>query len=179
MDILSIVGLYQWDNDILKPLTDKLTSFYPLSTDDLRDALLVECAEFEIMYTNPDVFKSVLRVWTTGEIPKWKRICDAIKAEYNITENYDRSEEWTDTGSGSGTTENKYKGYPSGSALVKANETDNSSSATNIHTGRVHGNIGVRSAQELVTQELELADKINIQDIIISDFKNRFCILVY
>lgn len=49
----------------------------------------------------------------------------------------------------------------------------------NTHKGRIHGNIGVTSSQQLLTSELELVPQLNIINYIISSFKNRFCILVY
>ena len=81
--------------------------------------------------------------------------------------------------SSSGSGSQFYKGYPTDSDLVKQAANDNTGSAESHHSGRVHGNIGVRSAQELVEQEIELAAKANLQQLIIDDFKRRFCLLVY
>ena len=46
------------------------------------------------------------------------------------------------------------------------------------HTLHAHGNIGVMSTQDMITQERRI-DLFNIYDIIIEDFKMRFCILIY
>ncbi len=46
------------------------------------------------------------------------------------------------------------------------------------HNMHIHGNIGVMSTQTMIQQEREI-DLFNIYDIIIEDFKMRFCILVY
>ena len=54
-------------------------------------------------------------------------------------------------------------------------ETD----STTTHKGRVHGNIGVTTSQQMLTAELELVPQLNIINYIISSFKNRFCVLVY
>lgn len=50
---------------------------------------------------------------------------------------------------------------------------------TATHKGRVHGNIGVTTSQQMLSSELEIAPQLNIINYIISSFKNRFCILVY
>lgn len=47
-----------------------------------------------------------------------------------------------------------------------------------LHELRAHGNIGVTTTQEMIQQERKI-DLFNIYDIIIEDFKMRFCILVY
>lgn len=46
------------------------------------------------------------------------------------------------------------------------------------HELRAHGNIGVTTTQEMIKQEREIS-LFNIYNIIIEDFKMRFCILVY
>lgn len=46
------------------------------------------------------------------------------------------------------------------------------------HTLHAHGNIGVMSTQDMIRQERSI-DLFNVYDIIIEDFKMRFCILVY
>lgn len=53
---------------------------------------------------------------------------------------------------------------------------DNTSETS--HTLQARGNIGVTTTQEMIEQERKI-DLFNVYDIIINDFKNRFCILVY
>lgn len=257
MGTLSVLGLYHWNDTILDPLTNNIPAL--INANNLKGELLAQCAELEVLYADPAIFKEILGFWVAGQKPVWDRIATAISAEYNITENYDRSETWTDTSEnekhntqsgsignnaslrktgtiaksgtvaksetesedteGSTTSSDKFKAYPTTSGLVEQKQTvvdsesgrdvtksgtdttnltdtynttdtdtstqtiSNSDSETNdtssTHTGRVHGNIGVRSAQELVEQEFALAEKINLQNRIIHDFKERFCLLVY
>ena len=46
------------------------------------------------------------------------------------------------------------------------------------HTLHTHGNIGVTTTQTLIKEQRDI-DLFNLYDIIIEDFKMRFCILVY
>ena len=46
------------------------------------------------------------------------------------------------------------------------------------HELHAHGNIGVTTTQKLIREEREV-DKFNLYDIIIEEFKVRFCVLVY
>ena len=46
------------------------------------------------------------------------------------------------------------------------------------HELHAHGNIGVTTTQELIREQRDI-DLFNLYDIIIEDFKMRFCILVY
>lgn len=177
MDLLSILSLYNYDDTILDPLTTQLPD--ALDPEAVTGEILAQCAEFETLYSDPGIFKEILRFWTAGQLPVWERKALAMSAEYNVTENYDRTEEWTDTGDSTTKNDAYYKGYPASSDMVKQNSTDGTTKAGSTHKGRVHGNIGVRSAQELVEQELALSEKANLQQQIVNDFKNRFCLLIY
>lgn len=46
-------------------------------------------------------------------------------------------------------------------------------------SGNISGNIGVTTSQQMLEQELEVAPKLNIINIMIDSFKKRFCLLVY
>jgi len=46
------------------------------------------------------------------------------------------------------------------------------------HELHAHGNIGVTTTQDMIRQQRDI-EKFNVYDIIIEDFKMRFCILVY
>ena len=46
------------------------------------------------------------------------------------------------------------------------------------HTLHAHGNIGVTTTQKLIKEQRQI-DLFNVYDIIIEDFKMKFCILVY
>lgn len=46
----------------------------------------------------------------------------------------------------------------------------------NVH---MYGNIGVTTSQQMATQEIELSPKLNMFNIIVEEFKERFCLQVY
>ena len=79
----------------------------------------------------------------------------------------------TETGSSTttfGKTQSVTEGKTYGSQLA--------STKSGTHTLRAHGNIGVTTTQEMIRQQREI-EQFNLYDIIIDDFRNRFCILVY
>ena len=109
----------------------------------------------------------------------------------------------TDTQSEQNTTNaNMAKGNDQTSALSDGNATETGSTTgntvanesgknfnTDINTtarentrsrgSRIHGNIGVTTTQQMMTQELDILPRIHVDDYIINSFKERFCILVY
>ena len=75
----------------------------------------------------------------------------------------------TDTTTHSGTIKDEYGEGSSGS------ETENSK---NVHTGRLHGNIGVTTSQQMLEAELEIA-KWNLYEHITDIFLEEFIIPIY
>ncbi len=69
-----------------------------------------------------------------------------------------------------GETVNKSGGLTHGEQVATTNEGE--------HETHAHGNIGVTTTQKLIREQREI-DLFNLYDIIIEDFKMRFCILVY
>ena len=75
----------------------------------------------------------------------------------------------TDTLDHTGTIKDEYGEGTSG------NENENS---TNTHSGRIHGNIGVTTSQQMLQQEYDIA-RFNIIDQITDMFILEFCIPIY
>ena len=81
-----------------------------------------------------------------------------------------------------GKTENVSETHTYGQTVSKAgNMTHGEQVATTnegSHELHAHGNIGVTTTQKLIREQRDV-DRFNLYDIIIEDFKMRFCILVY
>lgn len=75
----------------------------------------------------------------------------------------------TDTVDYSGTIKDEYGEGTSGQ------ETENSK---DIHSGRIHGNIGVTTSQQMLQAELDIS-KWNLYEHITDIFMQEFCIMVY
>lgn len=215
---MSVWGLYNYDYHIFLSLQIPDN----LNREQFIHALLVECMDLEILYPDPEFMRDAIRSWSLAMLHSWQQIKDALYANYNIIENYDRNESWTDdatrtddlkevnnggtTGSGtvggtnSSTTTRSTKGYNSGNwvagekeeASGSVNNTTSDSTTTNntrtntgtlknkvTRTGRVHGNIGVTTNQQMIQAEIDLRVQNQLTYIIINDFKRRFCLLVY
>lgn len=175
---MSIFGLAQWDPTIF----DLMELPASVNHDNLVNALVLDLAELEVLYPDPDFMRQAIGTWSAKELPTWERIAAAAEAEYDPIENYDRTEEWTDSGTSSGTSHNTdtIMGY-NATTQSPASGSDGSSSgsASSTHTGRTHGNIGVTTSQQMLEQELTVAPKLNVYDYIIDSFRKRFCLLVY
>lgn len=191
---ISILGLYNLNDEIF----DDLTVPAGVDSELLIENLVTELAELELIYSDFNFMKFMIGVWSRKELPTWERVYKASVKEYDPIENYDRIEEWHDnlnsnsavnsSMNGNGSTQHDVAGFNS-TALVNASKDTNTesntgfssdtSASTGSHTGRIHGNIGVTTSQQMLQSELDIAPKLNVYDFIINSFKNRFCLQVY
>ena len=196
--ILSILGLYKYDPTLFSNmvLPDDMVKNVEIA------AIMRKCAGLPLVWPDLETMRTLIVSWSRQRIDIWNRLWNVSHTEYNPLENYDRMEEWDDEGhqtkTGSGqqsstgnyTETNKVAGYNSESLANKDQRTGSNSGSqtastsetgadTNHREGRAHGNIGVTTSQQMLTQELEVAPKTDIYDWIAEDFKNEFCLMIY
>ena len=162
--------------------------------------ILLECAEMEIIYPEPDIMKNAIGLWSNKQLESWARMYKAMQLEYDPIYNYDRFEEWLDsnqstaqsnsntTANRNGTTKHQVNAFNRGitdsnSDTITNNDketttTDSNNSNIGAHSGHMYGNIGVTTSQDMLLSEVNVS-KFIVQDYIIDQFKERFCLLVY
>lgn len=200
---MTLMGLLTYDPEVLNENFNLPTSLLTIKTK-LLEHIVFECAELEIVISDPIWFGRMLDAWSTVMRPqweyflKWKLAQDEITTEdakggrkltkkstrtpelttktINTTENEENSESII---SNSAYNQNTY--YPS-------EHRENNSLQNISNDGTVHYS-GSESYQyeenENVVFNIEDIDKIlkngyvNIANIICTDFKERFCLMVY
>ena len=195
---LTILGLYQWDPTIF----DDMQLPAAIDRNTLIGNIVLECAVLEITLPNAEIFKSMLTTWSNSRIDAWSKMVTALQSQYNALHNYDRTETHTDkwsndstknmvqTSGGSDTTTTKTAAFD-GDSLATAGEnktayggtanTTNTDkdSGTRDYTIKAYGNIGVTTSQQMLESEMQLRGKYDIYSIIVSEFRDKFCILIY
>lgn len=173
--MLSILSLYAYDNTIF----DDLELPEDIDRQTIIDKICFDNAELSLLYTDPAAVKLLIKNWSTTQVENWVRIAEALAAEYSPIENYDRYEDFTDTSSQSTGTTRKVAGWNNDSSLTPSEGVDSSGSGSNRRTGHLHGNIGVTTAQQMITEEVKLRSSITLADVISSSFRKHFCIMIY
>lgn len=194
---LSILGIYNYDETIFAGLE------VPEGIDKQQviDEILMQCAELEVLYSDFNILKRAITIWSSSNKIKWEKLYQTMIIEYNPIWNVDANITDTETISGdvkrginrdtdtSGTNKKSVKGFNetswaeaekndvSGSENELINETVDNSSTREYNQKRT-GNIGVTTTQQMLQAEREIAD-FNMIDIIVQSFKYRFCILIY
>ena len=242
---MSVWGIYQ----ISPTLFDGLSVPDGIDKENVKDNILLQSENLEVLYSNPDFLKAAITVWSTERLPIWEKLYATTQYEYNPIENYDRYEQGTNSASGTSSGENSttssgqnsttssgqnsttssgensttssgenesvtsntaYDSNTFADSTKAVSSGSNTSSSTNSNTEsgtnsatesgtnsttassngsneyensgsfttHIHGNIGVRSSQELIEQERRIAD-FCITSYIVEEFIDKFCIGVY
>lgn len=136
--LLSLIGLYNYDTSILDGLTEQLP--VGVDSDTLKNSILAETAELEVIYPDPSVMKTMIGVWAKAMNRVWQKMYNTTTLEYNPIENYDRAEEWTDSGTGKRTNETSGTGKITDEGTYNGKTViDNDVSTSGTDTGKTTG----------------------------------------
>ena len=210
---LSILGLYNYDPTLFDGLTiptaaditdeaDKVTDPFVPDKQTLIKYICMQLAEMELVYTKPEVVKTMIGIWSSVRLPVWKAIYNTLLYKYNpiwnkdgeiiedhnltIEDDYNVTNLKTEH---DGNVANEVTGYdsatysPNTRQVVDTSDTQNGNT-NNVHTdtGTItrteHGNIGVTMTQEMIRQQREVVE-FNLYDYILQDFKAQFCVAVW
>lgn len=184
--MITLIGWYNYDNSIFEGL--KLFDSQ-IDTDALIDTIIMEYGEMEPLYNSAVYIKRWVMNWAKTHKFFVDRAVRVLNEEYNPLENYDRFEDWTETGKGSVKSGNSSdsvsqvspddgNGWFNESKATGTSTADTTSDNTGNHTGRIHGNIGVTTAQQMATAELELA-KYNLYKELADMFATDLLLKIY
>lgn len=201
----TLIGAYQYYHNAGGNLFELLTLPEGINKDTLTSNILLQGGEFEVQHGNPVFIHDAIAIWSNAYQETFDRWINALAIEYAPLENYDRMEHWTDeldgTGSSNSTgtldntttdeTERTKSAYDSSTyqpydkvnsrTVSDTDSTDRTNTTVNNdseHNGRIHGNIGVTSSQQLLQAELDMG-YWNLYQRITQLFLQEFVIPVY
>ena len=96
---ITTVGFYQYMKAYNNDLFGLLNLPPGIDKDTLVNNIMLRGGEFEVVYSNPDFYKSAIGLWSNKHYRTFEKWINALNIDYNPLENYDRMEEWSDVGS--------------------------------------------------------------------------------
>lgn len=203
MATITLMGLLTYDPEMLDKNFNLPDSLLSIKTK-LLEHIVFECAELEIVISDPLWFGRMLDAWSTVMSPQWEYFlkwklaqdettADDAKGGRKLTKKSTRTPELT-TRTTSNTTNNDEGSTTISNSAYNQNqyypsEQRNDSNLQNITNDGAVRYTGSESYQyeenENVVFNIEDIDKIlkngyvNIANIICTDFKERFCLMVY
>lgn len=186
MATLSLWAAYQWD----KTLFDGLTLPDKLDKSVFIHNLLMESAELELLYPDFDFLKQAIKWWSDSRQRAWNTMQTVLYEEYDPFVNIKRDEvreivqdrnlKIKNDGSNTLNTAawNDSDAVEREQQIVDNTTKDTGQIVTTEHF-HVEGDSAITDAQDVAVKEFELRAKYDLYRYIISDFKQRFCLLVY
>lgn len=197
---ITVLSFYNYMKDSGRDLFDLLTVPASVNKDILTANVLLQAAEFEVLYSDPYVFRDAIGMWSAANLEKWQRWADAwLKAAaFNPLENKDitiheevtedNASTLTQTETPNLTTERGVSAYDTSGYSNKERMTNSGTDTVN-NTGsedkaltrdvREHGNIGVTSLAQLIEGYDSAAGNWDIYARITQEFIMQHCIMVY
>lgn len=99
-EMLSIIALYNFDEHIFDDLTlpavadldseaELVDVIVPLDKATLVENILFECGELSLVYTDPDVVKRMIKIWSAINKSNWTALWETMLYRYNPIWNKD------------------------------------------------------------------------------------------
>ena len=186
---ISLLGLYTYDNTLFTNLNMPHTIIpdttppimYNPNKDTLISLILEKSADFPCLYPDCDFMKFMIGVWSSNCAYMMQTLWNTLNAQFDPLENYDRHSTISRTASSSsgGTVTAAQTAFNSDAFKDTGKSTSSETAGgTETVTDHTHGNIGVRSGQELQAQTRDMA-MFKWYDIVSNDFINKFCVQIY
>lgn len=203
MATMTLMGLLTYDPEVLNKNFNLPVSILNIKTK-LLEHIIFECAELEIVISDPLWFGRMLDAWSTVMSPQWEYFLKWKLAQDNtttedakggrkLTKKSTRTPELTTRTTNTTSNEEQGGSTVSNSAYNQSTyspseqrENDSLQNISNDGTIRYTGSESYQYEEnENVVFDIEDIDKIlkngyvNVANIICTDFKERFCLMVY
>lgn len=179
---ISVLGLYHYNPELFTGLV------LPddLEKDVFIDNLLMEYAELEVVYPDAEFMQDAIGRWSEMRLSTWKRMARVLYEEYDPFINIKRDEVRTITEerdlAGTGSTIGKVSAWNDTDFQNRAKDDSTSTqtgTVTTTETFHVEGDSAITDAQDVLKKEMDVRIKYDLSSLILAEFKQRFCLLVY
>lgn len=179
---ISLLGLYGWDGSLFEDMSLPKQ----VDRDDFIFNLLAETGDLTAVYPDADFMKEAIKRWSATRIHTWERIANVLYEDYDPFINIKRDElrEITQERDLKGTANanNKVNGWDSNTPQEQSRtETGSADTGTVKTTEHLHieGDSAITDAQDVMHKEIAVRREYDLYRIIINEFKQRFCLMLY
>ena len=181
--LITLRGMYDYDSSIFSDFS--FVSNSNLTRTTAIRWIIQEAEELPLLWLDPNIMREKIRLWCATRKDQWYRMEQALSEIYNPVHNYDRYEDITDDLSNTHkddiTNTNSVNAYNTGTMTDKDKATAKSTitdTGKNTRKGHMYGNIGVTTAAQMITGELDVRQN-DVYRIIANEFIREFCVRIY
>lgn len=195
---ISLLGLYHANPDLFAKIelptyqtivedeygNKTIVTLDYLNKNTFIDNLLAECAELEVIYPDADFMAEAIKFWSRKRKHTWDRYGKVLYEDYEPFVNIKRHEvrvieEDRDLASGLTVNVNAWDDSSDDGQLRNKQSGTDTGKITTTETTDLEGDSAITDAQDVLRKEIEAREKYDLYNLIIKEFKQRFCLLVY
>lgn len=139
--------------------------------------IISQLGELDVIYQNPEQLAAAVRTWSYSMNYKWTKIYATTTVYYDPLINRDYNREETVSGNSTANSESKVAGY-NDTELVKNGEGSSAGHSSSTSVLREWGNVSLKTTPMILQEERDYVDFSFVQ-MVVDDFKHRFCVAVW
>lgn len=201
-DYISLIGLYIANPDLFNALVLPTytteheeddgngnmiivtETHYYVDPDTFKNNLLMECAELEVLYADADFMQYAIGQWSNMRLHSWEKYGRVLYEDYDPFINIRRHEVRTisqdrDLATGLTVNVNAWDDASDDGVLRNKQSGTDTGNITTTDTFDLEGDSAITDAQDVARKEIELRRAYDLCALMIKEFKQRFCLLVY
>lgn len=157
---------------------------YYVDPDIFKNNLLMECAELEVLYADAEFLQYAIGQWSSMRLHNWQKYARVLYEDYDPFINIRRHEVRTisqdrDLTNGLTVNVNAWDDSSNDGVLRNKQTGTDSGNITTTDTFDLEGDSAITDAQDVARKEIELRRSYDLCALMITEFKQRFCLLVY
>lgn len=185
---LSLITLYNYNNELF----DNMVLPPEIDKETLVNNLLMELGEFEVLYSDYEFMKFAITEWSKKRLHTWTKLSNIMFDDYDPFINIKRDEVRTietdrnltnKTIGKNATNTNAWDDHSDDGVQRSVSKDDITSNDTGttktVETFHLEGDSAITDVQDVARKEFEMRLQYDMMNYIISDFKNRFCLMIY
>lgn len=163
--------------NISPAIFDGMTMPEGVDKDIVVGEIISQLGELDVIYQNPEQLAAAIRTWSYSMNYKWTKIYATTTVYYDPLINRDYNREETNTGNSTVNGDSKVAGYNEGE-LVKNSEGSSTGNSTTRSVLREWGNVSLKTTPMILQEERDYVNFSFVQ-MVVDDFKARFCVCVW
>ena len=174
IQMITLIGLYNYDNTIF----DNMALPEQLDIETVKNTILFNCAEFEVLFADPNAMKDAIKYWSESHLHSWEKIAFALYNEYNPYVNFTRDEVRTIETEFENDTKSAISAWNE-SEMQDRDKVDADGKSKTVDTFHSQGDSAMFTPTDVAKKETELRITYDMIEIILDSFKNNLILTVY
>lgn len=130
--VITLIGIERSLSYENRSVFDDIVLPSGIDKDTLVNTIKLQAGSFEMLYSDPIFLTASINIWSKGWLETWKKWVQALAAEYDPIENYNRYEDLKEEHSGSDTRKESSNRSGNNSSTAQGSDSNSSTSTDQV-----------------------------------------------